>query len=674
MGAALVLLGARNWIIAGHGLSQGAWEDPLVLLANKLAGWLHLGTVLDRWSWEAALAGIFWEWLPALLFAWGLSLRLRGTPAPPLPSLPPRAYPWVPALLLLLVALPISRVVFEGIPHVQDSIAQQFQAQVFARGKAWVPVPPEGWVLRSEYMVQHHGRWFSQYPPGHAAMLAIGVVLGVPWLVTPALGALSAVFFFAAARQMYGRRTARLALWLFCLSPFVWFMSGERMNHVTTLFWVCAALYFLAPALRARSPLPTTASLLLGGLALGLAVSTRPLCGVAVGVPLAGAALLRLRFSHPAGGFALAVGGILGALPLLLFNNATTGSPWVTGYQVQWGSSGWGFGQAQWGSPHTLGAGLAHLASNWDGAAKYLLEWPLPGLLPLLGCFLLPRLKRVDRVLLAVPACLSAAYLPYFYQDLCLGPRFLYAAVPALLLLSARGVSVFGASVARLRREPPRLGQWKVREAVGLLILAGLLANLPPLLAWYGREFWGASTRLVREVERRGIRRAVVFIRDYGRLRCEELRRRGVPLAVAQAAVDRLDPAWVDARIAEWDASSAPQRTRGLTGALGTAVGDPLRGHRRTQPAWVDPAGPSSNVSLGFWANTPWPAEQDVVYALHPGSHFKQVGAAFSGRSFWVYGWNPVQRRFELQPWVDHDRTRSADGERREREDVRRGR
>ena len=131
-------------------------------------------------------------------------------------------------MLLLAVAAGLSLGCFQGIPHVQDSIAQQFQAQLFARGRAWAPVPAHPEFFLFEFLVQDRGRWHAQYPPGQAALLALGVRAGAPWLVNPVVGAASAVFVYLAARRAYGAATARLALALFCLSPFVLkFMSAS---------------------------------------------------------------------------------------------------------------------------------------------------------------------------------------------------------------------------------------------------------------------------------------------------------------------------------------------------------------------------------------------------------------------------------------------------------------
>lgn len=656
LGAAVALLAVRAWIIAGHPLPLGALGDPQVLLANKLQGWFHLGTVLDRWSWSAWGAGLWWEWLPAILS--GIAVwRFAGALGPSrLCTGRHLRHPFQPVALLLVISTLISCGVFEGIPHVQDSIAQQFQAQIFASGRLWAPVPAEGWVLRSEYMVQHQGRWFAQYPPGHAALLSVGTALGVPWLVCPLLGSLSALMLWGIAKRLYGTRTAALATWLFCLSPFVWFMSGERMNHVSTLFWVLVALWLLVPALRRRPQWPSPGALGAAGAALGLATSTRPLCGAAwMLVVLIALATLRNVGPFTAkeqsrrlfGMAACGTGIAIGVAPMLAFNAATTGSLLISGYELQWGSTGWGFGRAQWGPPHTLGAGLQAAWSNWDALGKYLFEWPLPGTLLLAGCTVLPRWRRSDRFMLGSLACVTAAYVPYFFQDLCLGPRFLYAALPAVLLLCSRGALAGSVWLGQRRDLGKRSLMRRIPVGVAALAAAGFAGNGAALWRWYACDFWGTSTRLVRVVERQGLHHAVIFIRDRGRLRCEELRRRGIPLSVAQAAVDDLSPEWIDAQIAAWDRAGAQDGR--LARNLREALADPTRRHYRQMPPWVEAAGFSSNVNFGFWANGPTPETQKVIYALHPGKRLPEVLPAFGDRTAWAYDWDAGTRQFLLK-------------------------
>src|SRR5947207_2197118 len=86
-----------------------------------------------------------------------------------------------------------------------------------------LPLGAAGAFFQHEFLVQQSGRWFAQYPPVHAAALALGTLAGAPWLVNPLLGALAALFIYLAARRAYDRSTAGLALVLCCASPFVWF-------------------------------------------------------------------------------------------------------------------------------------------------------------------------------------------------------------------------------------------------------------------------------------------------------------------------------------------------------------------------------------------------------------------------------------------------------------------
>lgn len=495
----LVLL-ARTWIMLGHSIPIGPLGDAVVLRQNKMEGWIHGGRILGWWTWHFVAAAALWEWVPALLFAGGLWCWLRsGATISYWPRIGSSGRAAIGFAFLLALMAGISWLCFDGIPHVQDSMAQQFQAEIFASGRVSMPLPEHPEFFPSEFMVQHGGRWFNQYPPVHAALLAVGVLLGLPWLINPLLGAAAAVLIYLAARQAYGRSLGGATLALACVCPFLWFMSGERMNHATSLLWTSAALALLAPALRREPSRLSVNRLGFAGLALGLGIATRPLCGVAVALPMLAGLVWPPAFAPPGKRLTMwaaplldrrrellfcGLGILVGTLPLLAFNAATTGSPLVSGYQLLWGASGWGFGSSQWGPPHTLRRGLEAAFANWDAAAKYLFEWPIPCLIPLAGLVCLRRLTRMDRVLLATLTALTLAYIPYFFQDLCFGPRFLYAGLPAFLILTARGLRGLGLYWSRRERIRPRAGVSAVARAAALCSLVGLLANGPTLAQW----------------------------------------------------------------------------------------------------------------------------------------------------------------------------------------------
>src|SRR5205814_1786373 len=97
------------------------------------------------------------------------------------------------------------------------------QAKVFALGRLWVPTPqlPEFFV--HEFVVMRDGRWFAKYPPGFPAILSLGVLAGVPWLVNPVAAALAVLATFRLGAASHGRGTALVAALLLGLSPFFLF-------------------------------------------------------------------------------------------------------------------------------------------------------------------------------------------------------------------------------------------------------------------------------------------------------------------------------------------------------------------------------------------------------------------------------------------------------------------
>ncbi|MGH7542215.1 MAG: hypothetical protein ACRELC_14570, partial [Gemmatimonadota bacterium] len=116
--------------------------------------------------------------------------------------------------ILLLVAF----VAFARRPLLIDSMIQLFQAKMFAGGAASAPAPPLEAFFVAQHMMIDEGRWYSQYPPGHPAALALGVWLGAPWLVPVALTLGSAWLIADFARRAFDAATGRLTLLLLALA------------------------------------------------------------------------------------------------------------------------------------------------------------------------------------------------------------------------------------------------------------------------------------------------------------------------------------------------------------------------------------------------------------------------------------------------------------------------
>src|SRR5262249_11029287 len=127
------------------------------------------------------------------------------------------------------------------------------------------------------------GHWFSQYPIGSPAFIALGVLGGIAWLVNPLLLAIAISSLYRFLALVFDELTARVATVLFVSSPMVLIMAASQMNHVPTLALTMLALAGLAQWDASRDELAQQRQGLLVGLALGLAATVRPLDAAVIG-------------------------------------------------------------------------------------------------------------------------------------------------------------------------------------------------------------------------------------------------------------------------------------------------------------------------------------------------------------------------------------------------------
>ena len=409
----------------------------------------------------------------------------------------------------------ISLFVFEHLPHLQDSIAQLFQARIFASGRLLLESPRFPGFFDYEHII-NDGRWYSQYPFLHSLLMTPFVLAGVPWLLNPLLGALTVPAIYLLGRELYGERTGRFAGLLAALTPFIFNMSAEYMNHAAALLFATLFVLFFLRTLRGGGRhLP-----LLAGACIGLVANVRPLTALAVAAPFAGYGLYRLARAHrllPRLLLVAAAGAAVASL-LLVYNRLTNGD-WLTfGYVVKWGPGhGLGFGRSGWGEPHTPLLGLIHTGNNLNLINKFLYEWPLAALAPVLLPFAAGTRRRGDWLMLAWFLSLLATHFFYWFHSAHFGPRFLYESAPALILLTVRGVEELGPLLRRtfgLSVTDRSAARFAGRAWV-LLTAVALLVGLPSQLRIYHR-YAGVDGRTLRAVRRAGLGNALVFLNRLG--------------------------------------------------------------------------------------------------------------------------------------------------------------
>jgi hypothetical protein len=429
--AAILLL--CGTLIPFAALIPGGETDPAA--AERLVDWL-LGTLL------CGGVGVLAAFLHRARAA-------RGSVAPKVAvSEPVDRDDWEVAPMILVAAAlalyaAIALGVFSGRPLLIDEIVQVLQARTYAAGRLWDQVVEPRAFFSILHVVDLGDRVFGQYPAGGPAMLVPGALLGVEWLTGPVVGALSVWLFWLLTKQsdpLASRSWRTGATALFVVAPFGAFMFGSHMNHATTLLWLLVALTGLARATARGEASPAYAWL--AGTGLGAAATIRPLDAVAFAVPAALWFLWRARHGgrHLVALLASGAGVTVPMAVLFWVNARTTGDPFTFGYDLLWGAGhGLGFHVSPWGPIHTPLRGLELTGLSLSRLSTYLFETPFPALLPAAaGLWLTRSIGALDRYLLVVALCLLTGYWAYWHDGFYLGPRFVFALLPMLVLWSAR--------------------------------------------------------------------------------------------------------------------------------------------------------------------------------------------------------------------------------------------
>lgn len=346
---------------------------------------------------------------------------------------------------------------YHALPHIYDAAAYLFGAKTFAAGWLWAPAPPASVAANfpGPFMVTHAGKWFNQYAPGTSLTLAAGVALNIPWLIEPLMGTLALLGVGLIAYRLYGdRRVATIAVLLGAASPFYSYLAASYLSHTIALCYLVWGWWALLRWLGLTETRPRAGLLWLTlAAALWLLASfTRETSLIFIVVAVGGTLWLGwrrgwlapwladwLRLLAPA--VVLLLATLLSALITWSYNAALTGSISLSPRALFFAGDHYGFGLGVgFYGQHTLAAGFVNLDQLLVSLATDLYGWPFALTLPfLLIPFLARRAVATDVVMLLGAAAMTFAFVGYFYAGIYLGPRYLYEALPFLLILTARG-------------------------------------------------------------------------------------------------------------------------------------------------------------------------------------------------------------------------------------------
>ncbi len=391
---------------------------------------------------------------------------------------------WVTALAAFL-----NFVFYEQHPHLQDEVGYLFHARFLANGAMKLPAPPIREAFEV-YLMQFQGdNWFPSCPPGWPAMLALGIVVGFPWLVNPILAGINVVLAGLFFQEIYGKKVARLGVLLLCISPWYLFMGMNFMPHMFTL--TCTLIALISVALAMRTGKNTWSWI--GGGAVGMGSLIRPLDGVIValilGIWVIAIERGKLKVTAIVG---LAIGTIIIGALAFPYNKILTGDPFVfpiMAYADQYfapNANAYGFGPERgMGWPidpnpgHSPVDGLINANLNTFSLNIELFGWSAGSLL-LSGIFLVSgTMRRSDCFLLVLIGVVFIAYFFYYFSGgPDFGARYWFLMIIPLIGLTARGIRSLEKRVSGWREKLSKC-EHVVKIAVFITCFFSLVNFLP---------------------------------------------------------------------------------------------------------------------------------------------------------------------------------------------------
>jgi uncharacterized membrane protein YhaH (DUF805 family) len=350
------------------------------------------------------------------------------------------------ALCFLIGTLAVSHFVIKEPFSLDTNYCQYAQGVLFSRGVIHGEGASfQGLSVHINCMIDpFRSGYASKYPPGYSALIAAMIPLRAVPLINPLCGALTLFFTLLIVHNRYRDRatpfwTAVLAF----VSVYFLHMSAESWNHPAALL-ACTLIVWAA----FREEAKASSSSVIITLALIFCLMTRPFSAIGMGVLLVLIAIQRSRHPSVDGisprrlATTTAVGMTAGFLAFGIYNEALTGSFFTSGYEALHGAPhNPGFHVDPYGRYFTPWTAFLDLGRRLHSLNEWLFMWPLPSL-TLIGMWALSwrRWRSFDEACVAWIVTQSLVYcFMWSAGQVQFGPRFLYEAMPAFLILSARG-------------------------------------------------------------------------------------------------------------------------------------------------------------------------------------------------------------------------------------------
>lgn len=365
------------------------------------------------------------------------------------------------ALFVLGVTTFISLESYGGAPRVQDEINYFFMGKIFQSGHLWLDALPANDFLSYRFMVTEE-HIYSLFQPGWPTIMALGHLMGVPWLMGPVVSALSTVMLYYVSKELFDQRHALWATIMMSCSQVWWFQGASMMSHMWACLLGLLGIYFALKVLSAKQQKQIYFAALAGAF-LGAMFTVRAGTAVALSLPVivSGAYLLARKKLALKTCVAFGVGlAMLGSCQLL-YNYLITGNPVVFPQDHYFNITepvqkchrlGLGPGI---GCPYEHGPDLVRGGFTWNRAFEVTfirlsqLKFDLfgTGVALWTGLFAIFSHKYLKQKIFCFALCASVIglYFFYYYHGNLYGARYYFEITPYLMMfLVSSWISLIG--------------------------------------------------------------------------------------------------------------------------------------------------------------------------------------------------------------------------------------
>jgi len=283
--------------------------------------------LMSLWKWWQA-----WSWL---LIA-SLSIAILSTDYLAITDNINRSlarFPTVTVIFILSLCLSlfVRFYVVDSMYLTDDESAYLFAARSISSGQLFVDSPEQKLFYDRVFMI-NDGRFFPQYFYGWPLLLAVGMILKVPFLVNSLFFAGSCILIYRILCHRANPYWCMIGVALFALSPLGVINSANYLTHSSATFFTLILVYSYEHL--GRSSKSNLILIAIASAAAGMLFNIRPMTGVLISLPYFVATLLVVvkREAPMKSVVALLSPGLALLLVFFLLNQLLHGSPLISGY------------------------------------------------------------------------------------------------------------------------------------------------------------------------------------------------------------------------------------------------------------------------------------------------------------------------------------------------------